>query len=184
MNVEDDEEDGIMYLGGKKKNFTCRCKGTCGIDNSLFGDSERRSLELMGSKCLCCSSINDKTEEFRELHFVECHCQDLAPRHLHICPMWFCKTKCARKYKQGKLGNPFDKPEADTRLVGARACNDGFGDEVTGEDMKHLRCYYCNKDEPTEGPEFKTCGGCLEAYYCGRVCQKADWKQHKKFCCV
>lgn len=27
------------------------------------------------------------------------------------------------------------------------------------------------------------CSGCKVATYCDRVCQKADWKRHKRYCC-
>ena len=42
---------------------------------------------------------------------------------------------------------------------------------------KHRRCAICEKYTR------KKCGQCLEAYYCGRQCQKLDWREHK-LCCV
>eukprot|EP00123_Amoebidium_parasiticum_P021715 comp72392_c0_seq1/m.48170 comp72392_c0_seq1/g.48170 ORF comp72392_c0_seq1/g.48170 comp72392_c0_seq1/m.48170 type:complete len:330 (-) comp72392_c0_seq1:613-1602(-) len=42
-------------------------------------------------------------------------------------------------------------------------------------------CAKCSKQEPFLG-EYKTCSGCKKVYYCGRECQKADWRTHKASC--
>ena len=34
----------------------------------------------------------------------------------------------------------------------------------------------CNKETT------KYCSGCKTVYYCGRTCQKQDWKHHKNEC--
>jgi hypothetical protein len=39
-------------------------------------------------------------------------------------------------------------------------------------------CYYCKKPEK----KLKQCTNCFTAQYCGRECQKSDWKNHKKVC--
>ena len=39
-------------------------------------------------------------------------------------------------------------------------------------------CYYCKKTEKN----LKKCTNCFTAQYCGRECQKSDWKNHKKVC--
>ena len=39
-------------------------------------------------------------------------------------------------------------------------------------------CSQCGK----QGVEFKRCSRCKQACYCGRECQKVDWKRHKKDC--
>jgi len=44
-----------------------------------------------------------------------------------------------------------------------------------------LMCDHCNKQELAMG-EFKMCPRCNKAVYCGKVCQKASWKLHKKVC--
>ena len=43
---------------------------------------------------------------------------------------------------------------------------------------KHRRCAVCDKFT------HKKCSQCLEAYYCGRQCQKLDWRSEHKLCCV
>jgi hypothetical protein len=43
------------------------------------------------------------------------------------------------------------------------------------------RCSGCGKIEGKKN-EFKKCSRCQVAVYCGRDCQKADWKAHKKVC--
>ncbi|CAM1507505.1 Fc.00g071460.m01.CDS01 [Cosmosporella sp. VM-42] len=42
----------------------------------------------------------------------------------------------------------------------------------------------CHKCQKVESPEFslKRCAKCNTTLYCGRDCQKADWKAHKKVC--
>ncbi len=42
-------------------------------------------------------------------------------------------------------------------------------------------CGACGKVEEKRG-EFKSCSRCQAMKYCGRECQKADWKVHKKVC--
>ena len=39
------------------------------------------------------------------------------------------------------------------------------------------RCFVRSQD-------MKKCAGCTTAYYCSVVCQKQDWKKHKKMCKV
>lgn len=42
-------------------------------------------------------------------------------------------------------------------------------------------CAKCNKTEQVL-KEFSLCSQCRQVHYCGRDCQVADWKAHKKFC--
>lgn len=32
------------------------------------------------------------------------------------------------------------------------------------------------------GIKLRMCSRCEHTYYCSKVCQQADWKQHKKVC--
>ncbi|RGP71117.1 mynd domain [Fusarium longipes] len=41
-------------------------------------------------------------------------------------------------------------------------------------------CKVCQKTEPEVS--LKRCAKCSSEFYCSRVCQQADWKQHKKLC--
>ncbi|AEO58629.1 hypothetical protein MYCTH_95272 [Thermothelomyces thermophilus ATCC 42464] len=49
------------------------------------------------------------------------------------------------------------------------------GDGVTG-------CRSCAREKSKEGGELKAFAKCLKVKYCGRTCQRADWKRHKKEC--
>ncbi|KAI0145767.1 hypothetical protein F4776DRAFT_374560 [Hypoxylon sp. NC0597] len=43
-------------------------------------------------------------------------------------------------------------------------------------------CFHCGKIQADLGKAPSACGGCKEAWYCDRDCQKAHWKQHKPSC--
>merc|ERR1712098_726594 len=44
-----------------------------------------------------------------------------------------------------------------------------------------MRCATCKKMEHFE-KQFKKCNRCKSVFYCGTVCQKADWPSHKTIC--
>lgn len=66
-------------------------------------------------------------------------------------------------------------------------CMKRFGDRhlVDVESIKKSTalevCARCNKKEKALG-EFKQCPRCSITVYCGKKCQKDDWKSHKKSC--
>ena len=53
--------------------------------------------------------------------------------------------------------------------------------EEGGKDMSLRKCACCNQTESALG-DFKHCSVCKQVAYCGRQCQLAHWKQHKKVC--
>ena len=59
-----------------------------------------------------------------------------------------------------------------------------FGELEKRENIKYecQACQCCGQVESEPG-DFKRCGGCKSAYYCGRKCQAQDWKAgHKQKC--
>ena len=42
------------------------------------------------------------------------------------------------------------------------------------------RCAHCSK----VGPGLRLCSRCRAAHFCNAACQKANWKTHKKSCCI
>jgi len=44
------------------------------------------------------------------------------------------------------------------------------------------QCENCGKTQAVNGSRLKQCQRCNKALYCGRDCQKAAWKAHKKVC--
>eukprot|EP00123_Amoebidium_parasiticum_P013258 comp21861_c0_seq1/m.31247 comp21861_c0_seq1/g.31247 ORF comp21861_c0_seq1/g.31247 comp21861_c0_seq1/m.31247 type:complete len:418 (-) comp21861_c0_seq1:71-1324(-) len=47
---------------------------------------------------------------------------------------------------------------------------------------KWALCAHCNASESADN-HFKRCSGCMQAKYCGRECQMADWKAGHKTAC-
>ena len=60
-----------------------------------------------------------------------------------------------------------------------------FYDHLTAALRKPItgpeRCAVCHAEEPAMNT-FKKCRGCKAVVYCGKACQKKDWKTHKKVC--
>lgn len=50
------------------------------------------------------------------------------------------------------------------------------------ESVVALLCAHCRKDAGEQ--KLLQCSRCQQIYYCSKVCQRADWKQHKKNCAV
>ncbi|KAI1821825.1 hypothetical protein F4861DRAFT_541599 [Xylaria intraflava] len=44
------------------------------------------------------------------------------------------------------------------------------------------KCTNCGKDKQADGGSLLSCGRCMKAKYCSRSCQRADWREHKRFC--
>jgi hypothetical protein len=44
------------------------------------------------------------------------------------------------------------------------------------------QCRYCDSHEGQNGGKLRACTGCNVVRYCGRDCQKKDWKYHKPNC--
>lgn len=63
--------------------------------------------------------------------------------------------------------------QEETPEVGGRGVSDRMGKEM-------LECRTCKK----VGAEVKRCAGCRAIGYCGRECQRKDWKAHKAVCKV
>ncbi|KAK2055947.1 hypothetical protein LY76DRAFT_519366 [Colletotrichum caudatum] len=63
--------------------------------------------------------------------------------------------------------------------VGARA----RGGEDGGKGFQG-RCAGCGREEAADGGPLKSCTACGVARYCGKECQKEDWKTHKGDCKV
>mmetsp|Transcript_48393 Transcript_48393/g.94565 ORF Transcript_48393/g.94565 Transcript_48393/m.94565 type:complete len:963 (-) Transcript_48393:88-2976(-) len=76
---------------------------------------------------------------------------------------------------------PF-REEEERRPLSARGIkSSGINRSCHEETGKLKRCHACNKMEGKKN-ELKRCGHCNIVAYCGRECQKKDWKEHKKIC--
>ena len=48
--------------------------------------------------------------------------------------------------------------------------------------IKNLECGYCGRCWREGGVRLRACEGCMIMVYCGKSCQKRDWKFHKADC--
>ncbi|KAK4249019.1 hypothetical protein C7999DRAFT_30550 [Corynascus novoguineensis] len=94
-------------------------------------------------------------------------------------PMWeVVKRYCVRAAISPLFANALvEDVMADVETLGLTLGREkeGKGDGVTG-------CRNCAREKSREGGELKACGKCQKVRYCGRTCQRADWKRHKKDC--
>lgn len=44
------------------------------------------------------------------------------------------------------------------------------------------KCDHCGREQSLLGQKLKMCVRCKKTFYCGKECQKAAWKKHKKVC--
>ena len=74
----------------------------------------------------------------------------------------------------------FQNPHPDDRDSGGKGkTTTKVSKDTSGKaaaDGSHC-CYHCG----TAGAK-SCCGGCHHAWYCGRACQRAGWRGHKKAC--
>merc|ERR1712058_211705 len=52
---------------------------------------------------------------------------------------------------------------------------------ILGKTLALLKCANCGILEKSE-KQFKKCSRCGFVFYCSKVCQRSDWKNHKKVC--
>ena len=57
-----------------------------------------------------------------------------------------------------------------------------FGSVKTRLTVSAGLCVGCEKNEKELKTILKACTGCKKAKYCGKECQKQDWKRHKGVC--
>ena len=65
-----------------------------------------------------------------------------------------------------------------TQTAGSGGC---LNVEAMKARVELQRCAVCQAEEPAMDT-FKKCRGCKAVVYCGKACQKKDWKTHKKVC--
>ncbi|KAL2138755.1 hypothetical protein VTI28DRAFT_6314 [Corynascus sepedonium] len=94
-------------------------------------------------------------------------------------PMWeVVKSYCVRAVISPLFANALvEDVMTDVETLGLKLDREeeGKGDGVTG-------CRNCGREKSREGGELKACAKCRKFMYCGRTCQRADWKRHKKDC--
>jgi hypothetical protein len=56
-----------------------------------------------------------------------------------------------------------------------------YGGNVTNSNADLRKCKGCSSTEKKRG-DYQICSRCKTVHYCGRECQKKDWKHHKLVC--
>lgn len=78
-----------------------------------------------------------------------------------------------------------NKPAADAKGTTSTSSttSEDTGTNVSVENVtdadKHCSC---GRTTAADNSSLLICGGCHNAHYCGKICQKTDWKAHKKVC--
>jgi hypothetical protein len=65
--------------------------------------------------------------------------------------------------------------------LGLRQTNAVLDSKAAQQRVALKSCAKCACKEAATA-QFKTCQQCKVTFYCGKACQKADWKAHKKLC--
>ena len=90
--------------------------------------------------------------------------------YLHLVePMVFVQVTPVCGSRQCEL-------KARTRLAEIQSRVKSEGDEHDKRIYGKMSCAGCGKEDA------KRCAGCGTVAYCGKECQKAGWKLHKRFC--
>lgn len=75
------------------------------------------------------------------------------------------------------LYNMFDARSCYPSILQKDDVDDSFDVKATFPTIRRRECSVCNKEAKNR------CGGCLKKWYCGKECQKTDWKaSHKSEC--
>jgi hypothetical protein len=69
---------------------------------------------------------------------------------------------------------------SDVAKLAAGSREQGMEEEVKKDGVDG--CQNCGKEAAKEGGALKACAKCQKVKYCGRDCQRADWKRHKGEC--
>lgn len=88
---------------------------------------------------------------------------------------------------KGEIKRVLDIPRREQHIIGRGGVVNGTAtlasafpdddDDVEVTIVRTMRCTTCAREVP-----LSVCSGCLSVGYCGRACQKLDWKTHKREC--
>lgn len=100
-------------------------------------------------------------------------------------PMWetvkgFCVRAAISPLFPGGLSDEAVLAHTLRRLVSGTS-EDGAGVEAARRGERS-GCHACGSEQSKNGGDLKHCAKCAKARYCGRACQRADWKRHKPEC--
>jgi MYND finger len=105
-----------------------------------------------------------------------CSCGEgtLPPKFISCLSYWDTVSKYAVR---AAISPSFSVPFVEPVKVPPSAQN-----IPTPEDLNGDCCKICKKVKSSTGTKLLTCARCHMVKYCSVECQRADWKDHKKFC--
>lgn len=98
-----------------------------------------------------------------------------------VCKFWLEEMLVKHMAGLGGFDTSPSSRAASSERRGRRSVDTGIHQSCSSLTGKLERCSGCGKIEGKKN-DFKKCSRCQVAVYCGRACQKADWKAHKKVC--
>lgn len=132
-----------------------------------------KKLEVFWKYAFIKSEVGDKFEDF---HKQRNAISDIV-EYLHaIKNLGKKRTKIENENRPLKLKLPFNK-ENIYKILGKQENQRTLRNIVT---LQQCNWYKCMKKDI----KLKKCRQCMSVFYCSKLCQKKDWKMHKKCCTV
>lgn len=130
-------------------------------------------------------------EAFVEKRCASPGCKQVGKSKLSRCTgcmmVWYCSAECQRshwgRHKKSCKKSVDDQAAKQASTTKLPSVDDQAAKKVSTTKLPSV-CGNCGKVGSTgkSAGVLKKCNGCRQLCYCDAVCQRADWRRHKKFC--
>jgi len=94
-----------------------------------------------------------------------------------------CEISIMCRDDDSDFGSEYRKDSLEAKGLKSKTTGVEFEREYVGKKVTNSKCACCGKIKGTNtGLNLSSCGRCKAVKYCGRDCQRAHWKIHKKNC--